>query len=197
MNEHQEPAAGARPPLTRALDGEELLRWYWTLQELTALARELDLPRGGGKLALTDRLAAALDGRPLPPPPPRRRSTTAAQLTAPVDGSTVIPEGQRCSQVLRAHFRQEIGPSFHFDAPMRAFIADNPGRTLADAVRHWHDTRTLAAEEPAPQFEFNRFLRDWHARNPDGTRAQAVAAWQTHRSRPKDAHPHRGGPDDH
>jgi hypothetical protein len=56
-----------RPPLTPALSGAELRRWYWTLAELTALARTLGVPRGGGKPALTDRLAAALDGAPWSP----------------------------------------------------------------------------------------------------------------------------------
>ncbi|MFI8824314.1 DUF6434 domain-containing protein [Streptomyces sp. NPDC053431] len=183
------PAAPAeRPALTPRLTGAELLRWYWTLEELTVLARTMGLSAGGGKAAVTARLAAALDGLPLPPAPARRRTAGASrQLTAPVDGSTVIPEGQRCSQVLRAWFRSELGPSFHFDATMRAYIAENAGRTLADAARHWHETRGEAARprEIGAQFELNRFLRDWHAARPTGSRAEALAAWHDHRSRPR------------
>ncbi|TVL88810.1 hypothetical protein CD790_29940 [Streptomyces sp. SAJ15] len=164
-------------------------RWYWTLHELTTLARTMGVPTSGGKQALTARLAAALDGAPAPaePRPARRRGgRSAAQLTAPVDGDTRLPEGQRCSQVLRAYFRAELGPGFHFDRHMRAFIAENPGRTLAEAVQHWHDTREEAArpQEIGPQFELNRFLRDWHGRHPDGSRAEAMAAWRAHRARP-------------
>ncbi|MEV5971819.1 DUF6434 domain-containing protein [Streptomyces sp. NPDC051921] len=184
------PAAPAgRPALTPDLTGAELLRWYWTLAELTVLARAMGLSAGGGKTAVTERLAAALDGRPLPPAPPRRRTAGAGgQLTAPVDGQTVLPEGQRCSQVLRAWFQAELGPSFHFDAYMRAYIADNAGRTLADAARHWRETRGEAAhpQEIGAQFELNRFLRDWHAAHPAGARTEALAAWHTHRSRPRD-----------
>ncbi|MFC8508600.1 DUF6434 domain-containing protein [Streptomyces sp. NPDC057411] len=183
------PAPEPRPALTAELTGAELLRWYWTLAELTALARALGLSAGGGKAAVTERLAAALDGRPLPPPAARRRAAGASrQLAAPVDADTVIPEGQRCSQVLRAWFTAELGPSFHFDAPMRAYIAENAGRTLGDAARHWHGTRAEAArprEIDAP-FELNRFLRDWHTAHPAGTRAEALAAWRAHRSRPRD-----------
>ncbi|MFF2192023.1 DUF6434 domain-containing protein [Streptomyces sp. NPDC058157] len=177
---------GERPPLTPALTGGELARWYWTLAELTELARRLDVPRGGGKAALTERLRAVLDGAPLPAAAPRR-AAAARQLSAPVDGATVIPEGQRCSQVLREFFRREIGPGFHFDAAMRAYVAENPGRTLAEAVTHWHATRGAAAEpqEIGAQFEFNRFLRAWHADRPDGTRQEALAAWHAHRSAPR------------
>ncbi|MEU3315950.1 DUF6434 domain-containing protein [Streptomyces sp. NPDC006662] len=179
--------AEARPELTAALSGNEFSRWYWTLAELTVLARELGVPRGGGKAVLTERLRAALDGGAAPAEPPRRRSASR-QLAAPVDGFTVIPEGQRCSQVLREYFRREIGAGFHFDASMRAFVGEGAGRTLADAVAHWHATRETAArpQEISPQFELNRFLRNWHAEHPAGTRAEALAAWRAHRGRPRD-----------
>ncbi|MEU1185938.1 DUF6434 domain-containing protein [Streptomyces sp. NPDC005820] len=189
MSENQNTSATAvptRPPLTAELTGAELLRWYWTLDELTGLARTLDIPRHGGKTALTARLAAALDGLPLPAAPARRRPATA-QLTDPVDGDTVIPVGQRCSQVLRRYFLEAIGPGFHFDAFMRDFVALNPGRTLAEAVTHWHATRPDAARprEIEAQFEYNRFTSAWHRRNPSGTRAQALEAWQAHRALPQ------------
>ncbi|MFD5413346.1 DUF6434 domain-containing protein [Streptomyces nojiriensis] len=179
----------SRPAPTPALTGAELLRWYWTLAELSALAREMGLPAGGGKAAVTARLAAALDGLPgpaAPAPPAARRA--GRQLTAPVTGATVIPPGQRCSQVLRAYFVREIGPGFHFDAFMRDYVAQHAGHTLAEAVAHWHATRARAAEpqEVGAQFEFNRFLRAWHDRHPGGARAEALAAWQAHRARPRD-----------
>ncbi|WP_221890425.1 DUF6434 domain-containing protein [Streptomyces sp. WAC07061] len=120
------------------------------------------------------------------PAPAARRG--GRQLKAPVGPASVIPEGQRCSQVLREFFLCEIGPGFHFDAFMREYVAQGAGRTLADAVAHWHATRQRAAEpqEVGAQFEFNRFLRDWHARHPDGARDQALAAWREHRARPRD-----------
>ncbi|GAA3257097.1 hypothetical protein [Streptomyces lavendulae] len=82
---------------------------------------------------------------------------------------------------------REIGPGFHFDAFMREYVAQGAGRTLDEAVAHWHATRRQAAE-PQPvgaQFEFNRFLRDWHSRHPGGSRTEALAAWRDHRSRPR------------
>ncbi|MEU6865769.1 DUF6434 domain-containing protein [Streptomyces sp. NPDC046876] len=181
-------AGESRPDLTPELTGAELRRWYWTLAELSVLARRMGLSAGGGKAALTDRLAAALDGLPQPAPARPARRAAGRQLAAPVDGDTVIPQGQRCSQVLREFFVREIGPAFHFDAFMRDYIADGVGHTLAEAVAHWHATRARAAEpqEVGAQFEFNRFLRDWHARHPDGARAEALAAWQAHRALPRD-----------
>lgn len=70
-----------RPALTPALTGTELRRWYWTLAELSALAREMGLSAGGGKAAVTARLAAALDGLPAPaaaaPPRPAARDVSS------------------------------------------------------------------------------------------------------------------------
>ncbi|MEU9232448.1 DUF6434 domain-containing protein [Streptomyces subrutilus] len=191
----------SRPAPTPALTGAELARWYWTLAELTALARGMGLSAAGPKAALTARLAAALDG--LEPGPEAAAASAASAgrrsgrgLSAPVDGATVIPPGQRCSQVLREFFVREIGPAFHFDAFMREYVARGAGRTLAEAVAHWHATRPEAArpQEIGAQFEFNRFLRDWHAARPWGhlpavaggsTRAEALAAWRARRARPR------------
>ncbi len=173
-----------RPALGPALSGAELRRWYWTLAELTALARTLGVPRGGGKTALTDRLAAALDGAAwtAPPPAPPR----GPQLSGPLSADTVLPPGQRCSQLLRRWFEQQAGPGFAFDGAMREFIAGGAGRTLGEALAHWHRTQADAAR-PGPigaQFELNAFLRRWWAAHPTGTRAQALAAWREHRAAP-------------
>ncbi len=173
-----------RPALTPALSGAELRRWYWTLAELTALARALEIPTSGGKAALTERLAAALDGEPVPPAPPRR--TRGPQLTAPVHGGTVLPPGQRCSEVLRAWFTATIGPAFRFDGPMREFVAGGAGRTLDEGVAHWRATRGAPATEIAPQFELNRFLRARRSSHPGESRSAALAAWRLHRARPRD-----------
>lgn len=180
------PAVPTRPALSIALSGAELRRWYWTLAELTAFGRTLGVPRGGGKPALTERLAAALDGAAAPAPAPR--ASAGRQLTAPVSAATVIPPGQRCGQVLRGYFEREIGPGFVFDGFMREFIAQGAARTLGDAVAYWHATRqaaTLPRPIP-PQFELNAFLRRWRYDHPGGDRRAALAAWREHRSRPVD-----------
>lgn len=92
---------------------------------------------------------------------------------------------QRCSQVLRAWFREEIGPAFHFDAEMRDFFASADGtQTLQTALDHWRETRGQGKRAIDPQFEYNRFTRAWHENHPSGSREEFVAAWQAYRSRP-------------
>ncbi len=172
-----------RPDLELVLSGAELQRWYWTKRELEAKARDLGVSRAGSKLALLARLCSALDGEPPPAEAPRR--APAAQVTGPLTPDTVIPEGQRCTQHLRRFFEEAIGPQFHFDGHMRRFVHDSAGRTLADAVDHWHRTRAGGRAPIDPQFEFNRFTRGWSDAHPGGARSELLAAWELHRSRPR------------
>jgi len=166
-----------RPPLTPELSGAELLRWYWLKDELVRLARDLGVSTAGGKQELTERLAAELDGRPLPTV--TRAGAAGRQLTGELTVETVIPPGQRCSQLLRNFFVQQFGAAFRFDGPLRQFIAEGAGRTLGEAVSFHRTTRGRQPGEIGAQFELNRFLRDWHLAHPDGSRAEALQAWRS------------------
>lgn len=173
-----------RPPLTAALTGAELRRWYWTKEELAALARSLRLRTTGGKRVLTDRVAAALDGVPFVEPDAPTR-TASTPLSGPLTASTVIPAGQRCSQAVRAWFIEQVGSGFGFDAPMREFFAGTDGTdTLQDALDHYRATRSRGRGPIGAQFEYNRFTRDWHDRHPGGSAAEARRAWRKHRALP-------------
>lgn len=176
-----------RPDLTPALTGAELQRWYWLQRELVGLARVLGVSSGGSKDELTVRLAAVLDGHP--PPPRSRRATVRLgdQLAGDLSSATVIPPGQRSSQVLRAWFIATLGPSFRFDRHMRAFVQAADGTTtLGDAADHWAATRNGPAAHIDPQFELNRFTRAWHASHPSGTHDDLLVDWKRYRSLPID-----------
>lgn len=180
-----EPVPG-RPPLTADLSGTEFLRWYWLKDELAGFARSIGQKATGSKAVLTERIAAALEGREFAEPSSSRRRSVQ-QLSGPLTESTVVPAGQRCSQVVRAWLTEQIGPGFRFDAPMREFFAQADGtQTLQDAVAHWHRTRAPDRRDIDPQFEYNRFTRAWHEAHPDGSKEQLLAAWNEYRSRPVD-----------
>ncbi len=140
----------------------------------------------GSKDVLTARIGAALAGRGFEEPAAARRAT-GAQLTAPLSPATIIPRGQRSSQVVRAWMREHIGQQFHFDAPMREFFAQSDGtRTMQDAVEHFYATRDRGSEAIDGQFEFNRFTRAWHEKHPDGSRDELLAEWRNYRDTPID-----------
>ncbi len=173
-----------RPPVAAVRTGSELRRWYWLRAELAELAGQLGVSRSGSKAELLERVAAVLDGGVPRAPVPRR--TGGRQLGEPVGPGTVIPPGQRCSQVLRRFFTAQIGPHFRFDEHMREFVARGAGRTLADAVEHWYRTRDAPSAPIGEQFEYNRFTRGWFAEQPGGTAAECREAWQRYRALPVD-----------
>lgn len=176
----------SRPPLSVGLSGTELMRWYWLKSELIGLARELGVPTSGGKQDLAERVAAALDGRPIPATG-HQPAANSQQLVGPLAENTVIPPGQRCSRLVRAWFCEQVGPSFRFDGAMRDFFAAADGTTtLRQALDHFLATRGQPPTTIGAQFEYNRFTRAWHKQNPNGSHADVIAAWRDYRRRPID-----------
>lgn len=175
-----------RPPLRPGLSGAELLRWYWLKDELADFARSLGVRAVGGKSVLTERLAAHLDGQPFVEPEPRR-AAGGRQLAGTPTAATVIPAGQRCSQVVRAWFTDQVGSSFAFDAQMRGFFDRTDGtQTMQDALDHYLATRAPTAKPIDAQFEYNRFTRAWHQEHPASGRDDLLRAWREYRDRPVD-----------
>ncbi len=178
-----------RPALDSTLTGAEFSRWYWLKTELAGFARSHALVTTGSKEQLALRVEAFLDGRQQPARPAAKRTATR-QLSGPVAADTAIPAGQRCSQLLRVWFEQQLGPGFTFDTHMREYFAAADGTTtLADALSCWHTTRNAPASQIGRQFELNLFTRAWFAGNPGGTREQMHTAWQLQRALPKDLRP--------
>ena len=173
-----------RPALTPNLSAEEFGRWYWLKDELIAFAQLVGVHTTGGKELLASRIAAKLDGREFTEPPaPAPRG--GRQLAGRLSSDTVIPAGQRCSQVVRAWMTERLGNGFHFDAEMRAFFASSDGtRTMQDALDHWHATRGRGSRSIDPQFEYNRFTRTWYENNPAGRRDELLTAWRDYCSKP-------------
>lgn len=178
-----------RPSLTPQLAGTELLRWYWLKDELSEFARQLNIRATGGKELLTRRIAAKLDGISFAEPKPAR-GASRSQLSGPLTLTTVIPKGQRCSQVVRAWFVEQVGAAFSFDAEMRAFFSRSDGtQTMQDALDHYRATRDQSPKPIDPQFEYNRFTRAWHEANTTGHREDLLRDWQKYRSLPLDQRP--------
>lgn len=181
----------SRPPARPGMSAAEFRRWYWLKTELRTFAAQLGVSTAGSKDQIADRIAAALDGHPpevpTTTPAPARRS--AQQLTAPLSLDDVVPPGQRCSALVRQFMVGQVGPSFRFDAHMRQFFAQPEGRTLADAVALWHDTRDAPRAAIGRQFEYNTFVRSYRQSQPGASHEQVVAAWRHYRDTPVDQRP--------
>lgn len=170
-----------RPALIATLSSNEFLRWYWLKAELAAFCRDHGLRTTGSKLELAHRIESYLSERDQPAAVPRARRTVA--MPKQFDRSSVIGEGWRCTQALRAFFETEVGRGFHFNRALRTFIATEHGRTLADALEHFAQSLQAEPQPIAAQFEYNRHVRAFHLANPGAARADAIAAWWAKRER--------------
>lgn len=170
-----------RPLLTPTLAPETFGHWYWLKQELQAYCRTWQLPAGGSKAELMQRVQAHLAGRPLPAPARTARSAMPAELRP----ETVVAPGWRLGVALRAFFVQHLGPDFHFDQTLRDFFRDPRSRTLAQALALWQAARQAPPPAIERQFQFNRHVRDYFAQHPGATRARMLQAWRDKRQTPQ------------
>lgn len=175
-----------RPELSSELGEEEFLRWYWLKDELVDFARGVGARTTGNKDLLTSRIAATLGGRSFQEPAPTGKGR-GHQLQGELSHETIIPAGQRCSQLIRAWMTSQVGSTFHFDVAMREFFFNSDGtRTMREAVEHWYLTRGDTIKSIDAQFEYNRFTRSWYQAHSHGTREALLAAWEDYRDTPVD-----------
>ena len=172
------------PTITRAAFENS----YWHRSSLVEFCRVSGLRTSGTKSVLTARITAHLSGTPFTDP----RQLPKTQMPGTFTLATRIQPGWTCSQPLRAFFQSQTQQKFHFTKALRDFIATAQGRTLAEALAHWQETRQQRTTEIAPQFEYNRFLRHFHESQPRATRTEAITAWKAYRDTPISERPKMG-----
>lgn len=170
----------ARPDLTVSLSKEVFLENYWLKEELVTFCRAEGLARSGSKREITDRIAHYLEtGERLGA---RKKTVKKGVMPAVFSRETVIGEGWRCSQELRAFFEGETTLKFHFNGFMRDFIGGSGvGKTLGDAIEGWEASKRAPKGEIGKQFEYNQHMRDYFEANPTATREEAMQAWREKR----------------
>ena len=167
-----------RPVLDRDIDLADFRRAYWLKRELIDFCRTYGLPVSGGKRDLAHRIEVFLETGEVLRPAVKR--VKRAEMPERFTRQTVIEPGWRCSQALRGFFEQEIGPQFHFNGVMRAFIKEQGvGRTLQEAIDAWLAGRQQprAEKKIAPQFEYNAHIRAFFETHEGATLQDAIAAW--------------------
>lgn len=91
-----------RPQLTKDINIEEFKQYYWLKEELQAFCREHLLSPAGSKGEIANRIEVFLhSGKILQPV----RRAKISKVEEPLSLDTVITEGHRCSQQVRAFFR--------------------------------------------------------------------------------------------
>lgn len=187
-----------RPDITEISTGTALKRWYWLKSELLAELRRRGLRQAGGKFDLLERLAHHLDtGAPdVPRTPPARMSARFDWHSAALSRDTLITDSYRNTQNVRRFFEAQCGAGFRFNRLFMAWMKQNAGKTLADAVAEYRRLDAEAAQqghhsEIAHHNQFNQYTRDFLADNPELGMAEMRHAWAWKRAQPSKDGRHR------
>ena len=166
-----------RPPFSKSLSADEFLSWYWLKSELVDACRTCGLSRAGQKPDLTLRIAAFLQGNPIPPIKARQINQ---QMPRSFSLSMTIQPGWRCSQDLRKFFMEHCGLTFRFNGVVRDMIFNQPGKTLGEVVDAYNKSLLdpKGSTQIIAQNQFNQFLRDFFNENPKATREKALEEWK-------------------
>ncbi|NRB33044.1 MAG: hypothetical protein HRU27_20895 [Rhizobiaceae bacterium] len=178
-----------RPNVSAVTDSTELRRWYWTKEELLGECRRLGLRVSGGKFQLLDRIAHFHETGETVFPGDKKPTITSKfdWHSATLTLDTVITDSYKNSQNVRRFFKMHVGEHFKFNIASMAWMKENTGKTLADAVEA---IKSLEAEAKKPGFQskiadhnqFNQYTRDFLAANPQMSLSDVRRFWALKRA---------------
>ncbi|WP_336765673.1 DUF6434 domain-containing protein [Bacillus cereus] len=180
-----------RPPLTKSISIEDFQNYYWLKAELQTFCRENGLPASGSKIEITDCISHYLTTGKILKNSSVQKVSKASLSYKDLSLQTIITNNHRCSEDVRAFFKEKIGTNFSFTVALQKFFKDNVGKTYEDAVAFWHE-ENKRKKDPAykttigAQFEYNRFTRDFFEdpNNKGKAKADAIAAWNEMKAKP-------------
>ena len=192
-----------RPALENLRTEHDVRRWYWTKDELLGECRRLGLKTTGGKFRLLDRIVHfhTTGERKFPGDVRQKVRSSFNWHSEPLSRQTQITDSYKNSQNVRRFFQAEVGPHFKFNRAFMAWMKENVGKTLEDAIAAFH---AQAAETAKPGFkteiadhnQFNQYTRDFLADNPDLGMKDVRHYWALKRALPSDDGRHRYHPSD-
>lgn len=172
-----------RPILTKEISSQDFMDFYWLKEELQSFCRDNGISASGSKIEISDRIETFLRTGKIKKPQRNSKTNTKPRTNSELSLDTVITENHRCSQDVRAFFKEVI-PNFHFSTYIQNYIKNNIGKTYRDVVDAWYEEEKRK-KDPShqkkipPQFEYNQFIRDFFSdsKNKGKSRAAAIEAW--------------------
>lgn len=177
-----------RPALSKKLDQDQFLDYYYLKEELISFCKEQGLPISGSKQELTDRIVHYLKDGTIQYQSKKEKKKHNVQ---PLTVDTLIEEGIVCSQIHRAFFQEKIGKKFSFNVTFQKWLKSHAGATYGDAILAYEEiikqkkhTKTTID----PQFEYNTYIRDFFEDQPGMTIKDAIACWKYKKIQPGKHH---------
>ncbi|MDT3495080.1 SAP domain-containing protein [Bacillus toyonensis] len=180
-----------RPPLTKSISLEDFKSYYWLKAELQAFCREHDLPASGSKIEITELISHYLTTGKVLKNSSHQKVSRASLSYKELSLQTIITENHRCSEDIRAFFKEKIGGNFRFTVALQKFFKENIGKTYEDAITFWYEENERKKDPTykttiGTQFEYNRFTRDFFEdpNNKGKSKADVIAAWNEIKVKP-------------
>ncbi|EEM40794.1 hypothetical protein bthur0004_33320 [Bacillus thuringiensis serovar sotto str. T04001] len=155
-----------RPPLTKSISLEDFQNFYWLKAELQTFCREHGLPASGSKIEITERISHYLHTGKILKNSSSQKVSKASLSYKQLSLQTIITNNHRCSEDVRAFFKEKIGANFRFTVALQKFFKENVGKTYEDALTFWYEENERKKDPTykttiSAQFEYNRFTRDF------------------------------------
>ncbi|MDM5194657.1 DUF6434 domain-containing protein [Bacillus hominis] len=180
-----------RPPLTKSISLEDFQNYYWLKAELQTFCREHDLPASGSKIEISGRISHYLTTGKVLKNSSHQKVSKASLSYKELSLQTIITENHRCSEDVRAFFKEKIGENFRFTVALQKFFKENIGKTYENAITFWYEENERKKDPTYKttigiQFEYNRFTRDFFEdpNNKGTSKADAIAAWNEIKAKP-------------
>ncbi|EJR75265.1 DUF6434 domain-containing protein [Bacillus cereus] len=180
-----------RPPLTKSISTEDFQNYYWLKAELQTFCRGNGLPASGSKIEITDCISHYLTTGKILKNSSVQKVSKASLSYKDLSLQTIITNNHRCSEDVRAFFKEKIGTNFSFTVALQKFFKENVGKTYEDAIAFWHEENERKKDPTykttiGAQFEYNRFTRDFFEdpNNKGKAKADAIAARNEMKAKP-------------
>ena len=169
------------PKLSRNLNPDEFVQYYFLKEELKDFCRSEGLRVSGSKQDLENRIVHYLaTGEKLNEPASKQYSNeTPSAIT--LDSN--LGENFKCSEDKRAFFEKEIGKGFKFKVKFQKWLKENPDKTYRDAIDAYYEIQNSTEKtEIGKQFQYNRYIRDFFNDNNDKSLDDAIKCWNHKKS---------------
>jgi hypothetical protein len=174
-----------RPRFSTSMSAQSFNNWYWAKEDLIGFCNTLSLNASGSKALLRQRVAGSLPGGSpvIEKKNPQLDTDHFDWSNAILTGNTVITENVTFGPNFRNFMKAQIGAKFQCNGDFMAWVKDNPGSTLYEAIATWHQ---LEERKKVPGFRreiaicnnYLRYLREFQDNNPDLSYDDAKVCWQ-------------------
>ena len=179
-----------RPNLDKNISLLDFKDFYWLKEELVDFCKQVGINTNGSKIELTNKIEKYLT---------TGKVSSFVQKTTPkksnfdwnsenLNRETTITDNYKNTENVRDFFIKEIGTNFSFNVKFMAWLKENAGKTLDDAITKWKEIKDLKKDknyqsEIDPQFEYNRYIRAFLFDNPNLSSKDAMKFWKLKRAR--------------